>query len=176
MLDSGDQNTHGSFPAISNLKPMGKRFSKKEIKEICERERRKGKIIVFTNGCFDILHPGHIRLFKFAKSKGDILVVGINTDSSVRKNKGEGRPIFPLKERIEVLSSISFIDYIVPFKSLTPLSLIKAVKPKYIVKGGDYKPEEVVGKKEVEKLGGGVIIFPYVGNYSTTEIIERIKK
>lgn len=155
---------------------MGKRVSKKKIKEICEEERRKGKTIVFTNGCFDILHPGHIRLFKFARSKGDILVVGINTDISVQKNKGKGRPIFPLKERIEILSSISYINYIVPFASLTPLSLIKAIKPKYIVKGGDYTPEQVVGKKEVEKCGGEVLIFPYVGNYSTSEIIKRIKK
>ncbi len=155
---------------------MGKRVSKKEIKEICEREREKGKVIVFTNGCFDILHPGHIRLLKFAKSKGDILVVGINTDNSVRKNKGEGRPIFPLKERVEILSSISYIDYIVPFGSLTPLNLIKLVKPKFIVKGGDYTPEQVVGKKEVERWGGEVIIFPYVENYSTTEIIGKIKE
>ncbi|MGQ9617547.1 MAG: adenylyltransferase/cytidyltransferase family protein [Candidatus Aminicenantia bacterium] len=153
---------------------MGKRVSKKKIKEICEKE--KEKIVVFTNGCFDILHPGHIRLFKFAKSKGDILVVGINTDSSVRKNKGEGRPIFPLKERIEVLSAVSYIDYIVPFASLTPLSLIKAIKPKYIVKGGDYTPENVVGKKEVEKWGGDVLIFPYIENYSTSEIIKKIKR
>lgn len=154
---------------------MGKRVTKKEIREICERERKKGKTIVFTNGCFDILHPGHIRLFKFAKSKGDILVVGINTDRSVQKNKGKGRPVFPLKERVEILSSISFIDYIVPFGSLTPLNLIKLVKPKIIVKGGDYTPDQVVGKKEVEKWGGEVVIFPYVGSYSTTEIIKKIK-
>ncbi len=154
---------------------MGKRVSKKEIREICERERRKGKIVVFTNGCFDILHPAHIRLFKFAKSKGDILVVGINTDKSVQRNKGEGRPVFPLKERVEILSSISYIDYIVPFGSLTPLSLIKAVKPNFIVKGGDYKVELVVGNREVERWGGSVLIFPYIENYSTTEIIEKIK-
>lgn len=155
---------------------MGKRVSRREIKEICERERKKGKTIVFTNGCFDILHPAHIRLFKFAKSKGDILVVGINTDRSVQKNKGAGRPIFPLKERVEILSAISYIDYIVPFRSLTPLNLIKAVKPKIIVKGGDYTPEQVVGKKEVERWGGKVIIFPYIENYSTTEIINKMKK
>lgn len=155
---------------------MGKRVSRREIKEICERERKKGKTIVFTNGCFDILHPAHIRLFKFAKSKGDILVVGINTDRSVQKNKGAGRPIFPLKERVEILSAISYIDFIVPFRSLTPLNLIKAVKPKIIVKGGDYTPEQVVGKKEVERWGGKVIIFPYIENYSTTEIIKKIKK
>lgn len=154
---------------------MGKRVSKKEIKEICERERSKGKTIVFTNGCFDILHPAHIRLFKFAKGKGDILIVGINTDKSVQKNKGEGRPIFPLKERVEILSSISDIDYIVPFGSLTPLSLIKAVKPNFIVKGGDYKVEQVVGNREVKRWGGEVIIFPYIENYSTTEIIEKIR-
>lgn len=155
---------------------MGKRVGKREIKEICERERKKGKTIVFTNGCFDILHPAHIRLFKFAKSKGDILVVGINTDRSVQKNKGAGRPIFPLKERVEILSAISYIDYIVPFGSLTPLNLIKVVKPKIIVKGGDYTPEQVVGKKEVERWGGKVIIFPYIENYSTTEMIKKIKK
>ncbi len=154
---------------------MGKRVSKKEIRKICERERRKGKIVVFTNGCFDILHPAHIRLFKFAKSKGDILVVGINTDKSVQRNKGEGRPIFPLKERVEILSSISYIDYIVPFGSLTPLSLIKAVKPKFIVKGGDYSVELVVGNREVGRWGGRVLIFPYIENYSTTEIIEKIR-
>lgn len=154
---------------------MEKRVSRREIREICERERRKGKIIVFTNGCFDILHPAHIRLFKFAKSKGDILVVGVNTDKSVQKNKGEGRPIFPLKERVEILSSISYIDYIVPFGSLTPLSLIKAVKPKFIVKGGDYTAEQVVGNREVKRWGGSVLIFPYIENYSTTEIIERIR-
>ncbi len=154
---------------------MGKRVRKKEIKKICERERKKGKTIVFTNGCFDILHPAHIRLFKFAKSNGDILVVGVNTDKSVRKNKGEGRPIFPLNERVEILSSISYIDYIVPFGSLTPLSLIKAVKPKFIVKGGDYTVELVVGNKEARKWGGHVLIFPYIENYSTSEIIEKIR-
>lgn len=154
---------------------MGKKVSKKEIREICEKERKEGKTIVFTNGCFDILHLAHIRLFKFAKSKGDILVVGINTDKSVKKNKGEGRPIFPLKERVEILSSISYIDYIVPFDSLTPLSLIKVVKPKFIVKGGDYTVDQVVGNREVERWGGTVLIFPYIENYSTTEIIEKIR-
>lgn len=147
-----------------------------EIKKIARKLREENKKIVFTNGCFDILHSGHIKLLKKAKGLGDVLIVGLNTDSSVKKIKGKNRPVINEKQRLEVLSAIEFIDYIVPFNQITPKKLIEIIKPDIIVKGGDYKKEEVVGKETVEKYGGIIYIFPLVKNISTTEIIKKIKQ
>jgi rfaE bifunctional protein nucleotidyltransferase chain/domain len=133
------------------------------------------KKIVFTNGVFDILHPGHIELFEFAKSKGDILIVGINTDQSVKRIKGENRPIFPLGERIEILEAIETIDFIIPFSEDTPLQLIQNLyRIDILIKGKDYLPSQVVGRKEIESSGGKLILFPYKSQYSTTAIIQRL--
>lgn len=147
-----------------------------QIAEIVNELKRKGKKIVFTNGCFDILHSGHIKLLKKAKELGDVLILGINKDKSIKKLKGKGRPIMNEKQRIEIISAIEFVDYVVPFGQPTPEKLIKRIKPDIIVKGGDYKKNEVIGKDIVEKYGGKVYIFPLVKNISTTKIIKKIKK
>jgi rfaE bifunctional protein nucleotidyltransferase chain/domain len=136
---------------------------------------RQGERVVFTNGVFDLLHPGHVELLEFARSQGDLLVVGVNDDASVRRLKGEKRPIFPLAERMEVLAALACVDYIVPFGQDTPLELIQALGcVDVLVKGGDYAPGEVVGKKEVEARGGRLCLFRVVGEYSTSAIVDRI--
>jgi len=138
---------------------------------------RTGGKIVFTNGVFDLLHPGHIELLQFAREQGDILVVGINDDESVRRLKGEKRPIFPLAERMEVLAALECVDYVVPFGEDTPLELIRALdRIDVLVKGGDYAPGEVVGRKEVEGRGGRLCLFRLSGNYSTSALIDKIVK
>ena len=132
--------------------------------------------VVFTNGVFDIIHPGHIQLLKFAKNQGDILIVGINDDASVTRLKGPTRPVFPLRERMEVLEAVQFVDCIVPFDEDTPLQLIQNLfRINILVKGGDYSPEQVVGRREVETSGGKVKIFKLLQDFSTTEIIEKIR-
>jgi rfaE bifunctional protein nucleotidyltransferase chain/domain len=136
---------------------------------------RGGKRIVFTNGVFDLLHPGHVELLEFARSQGDLLVVGVNDDASVRRLKGEKRPIFPLAERLEVLAALQCVDYVIPFGEDTPLELIRALGCiDVLVKGGDYAPEDVVGRADVEARGGVLRIFKLAGNYSTSALIQRI--
>jgi D-beta-D-heptose 7-phosphate kinase/D-beta-D-heptose 1-phosphate adenosyltransferase len=144
--------------------------------QIRDNLRLKSQNIVFTNGCFDILHRGHIHLFRQAKRLGDVLVVGVNDDDSIRRLKGTGRPVFPLQERMEVLSALTDIDYLVSFSQDTPRELIKKIQPDVLVKGGDWKPEEVAGREEVEDEGGEVVIIPYLPGRSTTEIIEKIRQ
>lgn len=138
---------------------------------------RRGEKSVFTNGVFDLLHPGHIQLLQFARAQGDILVVGVNDDASVRRLKGEKRPIFPLAERMEILAALECVDYIVPFNKDTPLQLIRALgKIDVLVKGGDYAPGEVVGRKEVEGRGGKLRLFRLAGDYSSSALIDKIVK
>jgi rfaE bifunctional protein nucleotidyltransferase chain/domain len=148
--------------------------SLRELAAIRGRLKREGKKVVFTNGCFDILHEGHVRLFRSARKRGDVLIVALNTDASVRKLKGPMRPVFPLRERLEVLSALAEVDYITWFPETTPLRIISALVPDVLVKGGDWKPDEVVGKPEVEAAGGRVVIIPYLSGRSSTSIIERI--
>lgn len=133
------------------------------------------KKIVFTNGCFDILHRGHVEYLYFAKAQGDVLVVAVNSDDSVRRLKGEGRPVNNLEDRMTVLSALEMVDYVTFFEEDTPYEIISKLKPHIIVKGGDYKPEEVVGKDVVESYGGKVVIAPFVKGYSTTYILRRRK-
>jgi rfaE bifunctional protein nucleotidyltransferase chain/domain len=140
-----------------------------------EKSRAAGKRIVFTNGCFDIIHPGHIYLLKKAKSFGDVLVVGLNSDSSVKSIK-KGRPINSYRFRAEVLDSLKFVDFVCGFSERTPLALIKKVKPDVLVKGGDWKESEVVGADFVKSRGGSVRIITYKKGYSTTGIIKKIIK
>lgn len=149
--------------------------SRKEIKKISRKLKKEGKKIVFTNGCFDLIHKGHIYLLREAKKLGDVLIVGINSDKSVKKIKGEKRPILKEGERTFIIDNIKGVDYVVLFDEETPEKLIKEICPDFLVKGGDYKKEEVVGKEFVEKSGGRVIIIPYLKNFSTTKLIERIK-
>jgi D-beta-D-heptose 7-phosphate kinase/D-beta-D-heptose 1-phosphate adenosyltransferase len=137
---------------------------------------RESEKVVFTNGVFDIIHPGHIQLLRFAKSQGDVLIVGMNSDASVKRLKGPSRPIFPLEERMEVLEEVEFVDYIIPFSEDTPLRLIQSIsRIDVLVKGGDYTPEQVVGRDVVEASGGEVIIFKLIPDFSTTGMIKKIR-
>jgi D-beta-D-heptose 7-phosphate kinase/D-beta-D-heptose 1-phosphate adenosyltransferase len=144
------------------------------LKRIRARLRREGKRVVFTNGCFDLIHGGHIHLFRWAKKQGDVLIVALNTDASIRRLKGPTRPIFPLAERFEVLTAIEDIDYLVSFGEDTPRKIIAALLPDILVKGGDWGPGEIVGAEEVEAAGGRVLRVPYLKGHSSTDIIEKI--
>ncbi|MEW6171226.1 MAG: D-glycero-beta-D-manno-heptose 1-phosphate adenylyltransferase [Candidatus Omnitrophota bacterium] len=143
------------------------------LKKIVTRIKKQDKTIVFTNGCFDILHLGHIKYLEEAKKQGDILIVAVNSDSSVRKIK-PGRPINKELDRQKVLASLSSVDYVVLFNQETPLNLIKAIKPDILIKGGDWKPDKVVGKNIVECYGGKVKIINYLKGYSTTNLLKKI--
>ena len=137
--------------------------------------RHAGETIVFTNGCFDLLHIGHIRYLEEAKTLGDRLVVGVNSDRSVRHLfKGEGRPIIPDHQRAEVLSALESVDYVVIFEEPDPLNVIKAIQPQVLVKGGDWTPDRIVGKEFVEERGGKVRTIPLIPDSSTTMIIQKI--
>ncbi|ADC89451.1 rfaE bifunctional protein [Thermocrinis albus DSM 14484] len=144
-----------------------------ELQRILERER-KGKRVVFTNGCFDILHAGHADYLAKAKAMGDILVVGINSDESVRRIKGDRRPIVPQDMRAKLVDSLKPVDYVLIFEEDTPLNLIKAIKPDVLVKGEDWPLEEIVGADIVLSYGGTVERIPFSYTVSTTQIIERI--
>ena len=136
--------------------------------------RNKHKII-FTNGCFDVLHRGHIYYLSRARELGDVLVVGLNSDASVRLLKGKGRPVNTQDARAEVLGALAFVDFIIVFEEETPLNLIKALEPDILVKGGDYRLEDIVGYREVRSGGGRVITIPLLEGYSSTSIIDRNK-
>lgn len=141
---------------------------------IVEQERAKGRQIVFTNGCFDLLHAGHVKYLQAARRLGDLLVLGLNSDASVRRLKGPKRPLISEEERAHILAALDCIDYVCLFDEDTPLELIAALKPKILVKGGDYTPEAVVGKEVVESYGGRVELIPFVDGKSTTTIIEKV--
>ena len=137
--------------------------------------RTLGKTIAFTNGCFDILHAGHIASLSEAASHADYLIVGLNADSSIKNLKGEGRPVNDENSRALLLASLSVVDAVVHFSEPTPLDLIRQVQPDFLVKGGDYKVEEIAGAEDVIARGGKVIINPIVEGFSTTSIINRLK-
>jgi|TARA_B110000263_G_C15188749_1_gene455040 rfaE bifunctional protein nucleotidyltransferase chain/domain len=139
-------------------------------------DKQCNKKIVFTNGCFDILHVGHIRYLSEARSLGDILVVGVNSDESVRNLKGPSRPINSLSDRALLLSELVCVDYVVSFKEQTPLKLIKMIMPDILVKGGDYTLDTVVGSSEVIDAGGKVELLKFHDGYSSTNYIDKIKK
>lgn len=150
--------------------------SRDEVQEIVEALKREGKKIVFTNGCFDILHIGHTRCLEEAKRLGDTLVVGLNSDRSVRSIKGPSRPVIPEAERAEVLSALACVDYVVIFDEPDPLELVASLKPDILVKGGDWTPETTIGREVVEKAGGKVVIIPNVQGASTSDIIHRVRQ
>lgn len=147
---------------------------KNDIETIVKKLKLDNKYIVFTNGCFDIIHKGHITYLYEAKKLGDILVVGLNSDSSIKKIKGEKRPILPEDERAYILSALEMVDFVVIFHEDTPYELINIVKPHVLVKGGDWNINNIVGKDIVESYGGKVLNIPFVEGKSTTNIIERI--
>lgn len=153
---------------------MGRIVNLDEIIEIRNKLKSEGKKIVFTNGCFDILHRGHVEYLMKAKELGDVLIVGLNSDSSVRKIKGEGRPIVPQEDRAFILSNFAFVDYVVIFDEPTPYELISKIVPDVLVKGSDWSVENVVGRDVVEANGGKVVLIELTPNRSTTNIIKTI--
>jgi D-beta-D-heptose 7-phosphate kinase/D-beta-D-heptose 1-phosphate adenosyltransferase len=157
-------------------KQKQKIFPVQALVRIRRELRRKGKKVVFTNGCFDILHAGHIRLFQEAKKWGDILIVALNDDASARRIKGTSRPIFPLAERWEILEAVEDIDFLTSFSEDTPQKIITTLLPDVLVKGGDWRPEEIVGKEEVEAAGGKVVTVPYLKGHSSSSIIKKISR
>ena len=155
----------------------GKVADRPELIAILRERRRQGGRIVFTNGCFDLLHAGHVRYLQAARAMGDLLVVGLNSDSSVRRlDKGGERPIVPQAQRAEVLAGLACVDYVVLFDEADPRELINALEPDVLVKGGDWKPDQIVGRNLVEARGGTVTSIPLVPGISTTAIVEKIKK
>jgi D-beta-D-heptose 7-phosphate kinase/D-beta-D-heptose 1-phosphate adenosyltransferase len=158
------------------LAPVTKILDQQKL--ILEREglRRERRSLVFTNGCFDLLHPGHVRYLTEARALGDALVVALNSDRSVRALKGEGRPILNQQERAEVMAALEAVDYVTIFDEETPRELIAELLPDVLVKGGDWPLDQIVGREEVEAAGGRVVSLPYLEGASTSDIIERIGK
>jgi D-beta-D-heptose 7-phosphate kinase/D-beta-D-heptose 1-phosphate adenosyltransferase len=154
---------------------LGRIINRSDLGKAVNQWRAEEKVIVFTNGCFDILHRGHVEYLCKAKSLGDILIVGLNSDKSVKKLKGKGRPYVSEEDRAFIMSQLVPVDAVSVFGEETPLYLIKLVMPDVLVKGGDYTPDTIVGKDEVEKNGGKVIVIPFVKDRSTSGLIERIK-
>ncbi|CUU06948.1 rfaE bifunctional protein, domain II [Candidatus Thermokryptus mobilis] len=153
---------------------MGKIVEVDEIAKISMELKNKGKKIVFTNGCFDILHRGHVEYLSKAKQLGDVLIVGLNSDSSVKMIKGDKRPIVPQEDRAFILSNLSFVDYVVIFDEPTPYELISKIVPDVLVKGSDWSEENVVGRDIVEANGGKVVLIELVPGRSTTNVIKTI--
>ncbi|HSC46407.1 MAG TPA: D-glycero-beta-D-manno-heptose 1-phosphate adenylyltransferase, partial [Candidatus Acidoferrum sp.] len=139
-------------------------------------QKRNGRRVVFTNGCFDLLHPGHIETLEKARKLGDVLIVGVNSDRGVREMKGERRPIVPERERAEVLAALECVDAVVIFDEPTPRETIAALLPDVLVKGGDWASNRIVGREEVEAAGGHIVSVPVVGGYSTSAMVEKIRK
>ncbi len=153
---------------------MGKTVKLPELIRIRKKARKENKKVVLTNGCFDLLHRGHIEYLKKAKNLGDVLVIGLNSDYSVRRIKGKGRPIQDQKDRAEILTSLHFVDYVCIFKELTPLKLISKLVPDVLVKGGDWEINDIVGKEIVDSRGGKVLNIKIVKGKSTQQIIQTI--
>jgi rfaE bifunctional protein nucleotidyltransferase chain/domain len=155
---------------------MNKILDRKTLKEKLDALHNDGKKIAFTNGCFDILHVGHVRYLREARKTADVLVLALNSDFSVRSIKGEKRPLVGEEERAEILAALEFVDFVTIFQELTPLELINYLKPDVLIKGGDWPEDKVVGRDEVKKWGGRVVLIPEVEGKSTTNVVEKIKK
>jgi D-beta-D-heptose 7-phosphate kinase/D-beta-D-heptose 1-phosphate adenosyltransferase len=151
-------------------------LSLEELRRDLAPDKRGRARVVFTNGCFDLLHVGHVRYLREARRMGDILVVGVNTDASVRRLKGPARPVQPEGDRAEILAGLACVDVVVLFDEDTPLTVIEGLRPDVLVKGGDWPVEAIVGREVVEASGGRVVTIPYVQGMSTSALIERICK
>ena len=147
---------------------------RKDLKKVVERLKKEGKRVVFTNGCFDLIHVGHTRYLEEAKKLGDILIVAVNSDQSVRTIKGKKRPIIPEEERAEVLSALQCVDFVVIFHEPDPLNIISLLKPDVLVKGGDWGEDAIIGREVVESIGGKVVRIPEIKGASSSSIIDKI--
>lgn len=148
--------------------------TKRQLKPILAALKSKGRKVVFTNGCFDLIHLGHVRYLEKAKCLGDILVVGVNSDSSLRRLKGKGRPLVPERDRAEIVAAFVCVDFVVIFPQSTPAELINYLQPDILVKGADYRLKDIVGRDTVSSYGGQVKAIPLTKNRSTTRIIRKI--
>lgn len=146
-----------------------------ELSAIAAAARAKGQTVVFTNGCFDLLHRGHVHTLRQAKAAGDLLIVALNSDRSVRGIKSAQRPIMPETDRLELIAAMEMVDYVILFDDADPYRLIAAIKPQVLAKGGDWSAAKIIGADIVEAAGGRVVSIPYLKGFSTTEIIERIR-
>ena len=155
---------------------MRKIYSINKLKKIISGLKRKGKKIAFTNGCFDLLHYGHIKYLRAAKQTAQILIVALNSDASVRKIKGKNRPLTKLKQRMEVVAGLDSVDFVTSFNQVNPYKIIKILKPDILVKGGDWRPHQIVGRDIVRAYGGKAISVFYDRSISTTKIIKKIAK
>jgi rfaE bifunctional protein nucleotidyltransferase chain/domain len=151
-------------------------LSRDDAIALVRRLRNDHRTVVFTNGVFDLLHPGHVRYLEHARSLGDALIVGLNGDASVRRNKGPHRPVMPENERAELLSALAAVDAVVLFDEDTPAGIIQALQPDILVKGADWPEDEIVGRDTVEARGGRVVRVPVEEGYSTTAILQRIRE
>jgi D-beta-D-heptose 7-phosphate kinase/D-beta-D-heptose 1-phosphate adenosyltransferase len=154
---------------------INKTITWEQARKLLTPKYRKDKHLVFTNGCFDLLHRGHVYYLSRARALGDVLVVGLNSDASVTLLKGPGRPVNKQEARAEVLGALAFVDYILIFDEETPLNLINWLEPDILVKGGDYHKEDIVGYQEVISRGGRVVTIPLLEGYSSSSIIDRNK-
>ncbi len=155
---------------LEKIVPLDRAF------ELVDELKRRGKCVVFTNGCFDLLHPGHTRYLSEARALGDALVVAVNSDRTVSALKGPGRPIFPEHERAEILAALEMVDYVTIFDDLTPRSVIARMVPHILAKGGDWGLDEIIGRAEVEAAGGEVVAVPLNRGYSTSSLIQAALK
>ncbi len=155
---------------------MNKILDRNTLENELDALRKKGKKIAFTNGCFDILHIGHVRYLREAKKTADILVLALNSDSSVKKIKGEKRPLVPQEDRAEIMAALEFIDFVTIFDETTPLELINLLKPDVLIKGGDWAEDKVVGRDEIKKWGGKLTLIPEINGKSTTSIVDKIRQ
>ncbi|MCH8820085.1 MAG: D-glycero-beta-D-manno-heptose 1-phosphate adenylyltransferase [Acidobacteria bacterium] len=149
--------------------------SRQELQEIVAGLKSEGKTVVFTNGCFDLLHPGHVRYLEKARAEGDVLVVALNSDDSVRKIKGEDRPVLSEEERSEIIGSLGCVDFVTTFEEDTPENIIEELVPTVLVKGGDWPVDKILGRQVVEENSGRVISIDFEEEYSTSNILKRIR-
>jgi rfaE bifunctional protein nucleotidyltransferase chain/domain len=161
---------------VSEAGPVVARvLSLADVQALVEELRRRQRRVVFTNGVFDLLHPGHVRLLRAARAAGDALIVGVNSDRSVRANKGEGRPVLPEQERAELVAALEAVDAVFVFDEDTPAAAIEAIGPDVLVKGADWGEDRIVGRDTVEQRGGRVVRIPLEPGYSTTSIVARMR-
>ncbi|HEX6801565.1 MAG TPA: D-glycero-beta-D-manno-heptose 1-phosphate adenylyltransferase [Candidatus Binatia bacterium] len=159
---------------VTQRSVSGKLKNLDELTALAAQARQNGKSVVFTNGCFDILHRGHVHVLRQAKAAGDLLIVALNSDRSVQEIKGAHRPVLPETDRVELIGAMEMVDYVIIFDEPDPYKLIAAIKPDVLAKGGDWSAEKIVGADVVEQAGGRIVVIPYLKGFSTSEIIERI--
>ena len=176
-LGAATVSKHELFEAVSSdhMTPEGKLRNRSEIRAIADAHRSAGEVVVFTNGCFDILHPGHVSYLDFARSRGDVLIVGLNSDKSVKELKGENRPVLSEMDRACLLGALESVTHIVLFDETTPAALVEEVRPDVLVKGEDWREKGVVGREFVESYGGRVVLAKIIEGHSSSDIISRIK-